>query len=201
MRQWFFGLVGRELSIQFLFIQTMPSGYITIDTGYIRPDFWNVFGFLCLGVLILKGSRSGKLLIEALFAFVAVSFLSFGIGPYYLIGLFPLLALAAGGGIGYLAKVGTYGALGLYAFFYAPLVASVIASTTLPFIGTNYPLFFLKLLLLVLPGAAWLALEGVSHFTTKRHFPMGLVLLVCFFAVLLLATPELYSYYFLGTAP
>jgi hypothetical protein len=89
----------------------------------------------------------------------------------------------------------------MYTFLYAPLVASVIASTSLPFIGINYALFALKLVLFVVPALVWLALEAVSRLTSKRHFPLSLVLLVCFFAVLLVSTPELYSYFFLGTAP
>jgi 4-amino-4-deoxy-L-arabinose transferase-like glycosyltransferase len=201
LRQWDFGLVGRELSLQFLFVQSMPSGYITIDMGYIRPDFWYVFGFLSLGALIVVGSRPGRLLVEAFFAFMAVFFLSFGIGAYYMIMLFPLLALAAGGGIGHLSKAGTSGGLALYAFFYGPLVVSAIGSTTLPFIGTDYSLFIIKDILFALPALAWLILEGTSRFTVRRNFPLALVVLVCFFGLLLLSTPELYSYYFQGRAP
>ncbi|MDG7018511.1 MAG: hypothetical protein JRN16_08150 [Nitrososphaerota archaeon] len=47
---------------------------------------------------------------------------------------------------------------------------------------------------------AWLALERVSKFTLKRNFPLAVVIVVCFLSLLLLATPELYSYYFLGRA-
>jgi 4-amino-4-deoxy-L-arabinose transferase-like glycosyltransferase len=198
LQQWWFGLVGRELSIQFLFIQSMPSGYI--GTGYIRPDFWYVFGFLCLGVLIVIGSQAGKLLVEALFAFVATTFLSFGISSYYVVVLFPLLALAAGRGVWYLSNVGTHGALALYAVFYGPLVVSVIGSTTLS-VGTNYALFALKDILFGFPALAWVVLEGTSRLTVKRHFPLAAVVLTCFFGLLLLGTPDLYSYYFLGRVP
>ena len=196
--QWYFGLVGRELSMQFLFIQSLLSGYVAFDQGYIKPDFWYLFGFLCLGVLIILGSRAGRILMEVVFAFVAVFFLSFGVGTYYPIMLFPVFALAAAGGVGYLSKMGNIGALGMYTFFYAPLVVSFIGSTTLPFSGIDYPLFFLKGVLFVLPGLVWRLLEGVSIFRLKKHFPLSAVVLICFFVLLLAGTPELYSYYFLG---
>ena len=201
LQQWEIGLVGRELSIQYLLVQSMPSGHIVgIDLGYIRPDFWYLFGFLALGLLVLKGSSASKILVEALFAFVIADFVSFGIGAYYLVMLFPFFALAAGGGMAYFSRIGSVGALAFYTIFYAPLVATIIGSITLPFVGTNYGLSLLNDVLLVLPGAVWLALEGVSRFTIKRRFPMAVALLVCFFAVLLIATPEIYSYYFVGAA-
>lgn len=201
LQQWYFGVVGRELSFQFLFLQTMPSGYITVDMGYVKPDFWYVFGFICLAALVVTRSRAGRMFTQALFAFVAVFFLSFGISPYYLIMLFPVFALSVGGGVSYLADMGSSGALGLYALLYGPLVVSYIGTTTLPYIGTNYPLFFLKDLIFFAPALAWLALDGVSKFTVKRHFPLATVIIVCFFALLILGTPEIYSYYFLGRAP
>ena len=191
--QWFFGLAGREQSLQFLFIQSMPSGYI--GTGYIRPDFWYLFGLLSLGVLLVAGARAGSVLTEALFAFVAVSFLSFGIGPYYLIMLFPLFALAAGGAMGHLSKVGTPGALLFYGVFYAPLVGSYIG-TAATYIGTNYTLFALNGLLFVAPAAGWLVLNAASRITMKRNLPLAPVVLACFFGLLVLGATILYSYYF-----
>ena len=201
LQQWYFGVVGRELSFQFLFLQTMPSGYVTLDMGYLKPDFWYVFGFLCLAVLVVTRARAGRLFTEALFAFVAVYFLSFGISPYYLIMLFPIFALSVGGGVGHLAKMGSSGGLGLYALFYGPLVVSYIGTTTLPYIGPNYALFFLKDVLFFAPALAWLVLEGASSLTLKRHFPLALVVLICFFGLLVIGTPEIYSYYFIGRAP
>jgi len=193
LQQWDFGLAGREQSLQFLFIQSMPSGYI--GTGYIRPDFWYLFGLLSLGVLLVVGSRVGKLLTEVLFSFVAVSFLSFGISPYYLIMLFPLLALAAGGGIGYLSKVGTAGALLFYGLFYAPLVG-IYTGVAATYIGTNYTLFALNGLLFVAPAASWLVLNVTSRITIKRNFPLAPLVLAFFFGLLVLGTTILYSYYF-----
>lgn len=201
LQQWYFGVVGRELSYQFLFLQTMPSGYVTLDTGYLKPDFWYVFGFVCLAVLVVNRSKAGKLLAEAVLSFVGVFILSFGISPYYLIMLFPVFALAVGGGVGALSRSGGAAGAGLYALLYGPLVVSYIGSTTLPYIGANYPLFFLKVLLFFAPAAAWLALDGASMLKTKKHFPLAVVVLVFFFALLILGTPEIYSYYFLGRAP
>lgn len=82
---------------------------------------------------------------------MVVYFVSLGISPYYLIMLFPLFALAAGGAMEYLTKMGTSGALATYALLYGPLVMSYIGSTTLPFIRVNYPLFFLKYALFAAP--------------------------------------------------
>lgn len=199
LRRWLIGLVGREISVQYLLIQSMPSGYIVGgDLGYVRPDFWYLFAFIALGLLAVKGASAGKILAEALFCFVVVSFASFGIGSYYLIVLFPLFALAAGGGMGYLSKLGPTGALVLYAVLYAPLVEIIIGSVVLPHFEFNYTLSLLNDLLISLPGVIWLILEGVSWLTAKRRFPLVVVLLTCFFIVLLVGTPEIYSYYFLG---
>ena len=203
LSKWGFAYAGRELAFQFLFLQSMPSGYVAFDTGYIKPEFWYIFAYLCLAALLIAGSRAGKLLAEALFVFMATMVVAYGQGmaSYYVIMLFPVLALAVGGAVPYLKKVGAGGALALYAALFIPLDLSYVASISLPTIAVNFSLYVLKDALLVAPLVSWLVLEGASRALLKRHFPLVVVVLVSFFVLLLVGTPELYSYYFLNRAP
>lgn len=201
LSQWWFANIGRELSIEYLFIQSMPSGYVVFNIAYIKPEFWYIFGFACLAALIVKGVGGSRLLTEVLFVFVVTELAEWGLGSYYLTMVFPVIALAAGGGFLSLARLGNTGALALYTALYVTLVSSYIASSTLGDIAFNYTLFIVKDALFVAPIAIWLALDGVFRVKFKKRFPFAPVVLVSFFTLLLVATPALYSYYFLGSAP
>lgn len=201
LKQWFFGTVGSELSFQYLFVQSMPSGNSIFNQGYIKPEFWYIFAYVCLAALVVARSKAGRLLVEAFFLFVVTTFATFGMGSYYVIMVFPVLALAVGRGVQYLGRVGSVGALALYTVFYAPLVSSYVASVALPFIGINFPLSYEGDALILAPLAAWLVLLGVSHFAFNKRFPLAPIVLISFFVLLLIGTPQLYSYYFLGKAP
>jgi 4-amino-4-deoxy-L-arabinose transferase-like glycosyltransferase len=198
LNQWDFGFVGRELAFNFMVIQTLPSAFDVVAGGYFRPEFWYLFSYLCLALLIMAGSGWGRLFLEVLVVFFVVNISVLGMGSYYLITVFPIMALAVGGGLKSITKLGSTGSIALYGAFYAPLVASFIASIGVPNFVADYPLALLKVTLFVVPLVAWLLLEGTSRFTLKRRFPFAVVVLVCFLTLLLLATPELYSYYFLG---
>lgn len=203
LAQWSFAQVGRELSLQFLFLQSMPSGNVIFNQGYVKPEFWYVFAYLLLAILVAANSRLGRLSVELIAAFTgtAVLFYGQGTGSYYAIMLYPVMALGVGGGLIYLAKGGYSVAIGFYSVLYAPLVQSYIASVALPFIGTNYALYTLQLAVFLAPVGLWLCLDAVSKSTVKLRFPLIVVMVVAFLGLLVLATPQLYSYFFLGKTP
>lgn len=203
LSQWAFASVGRELALQFLFIQSMPSGYIAFDGGYIKPEFWYIFAYLSLAALLVAGARAGKLLTEVLFVFMATMVVAYGQGmaSYYIIMLFPVFALAAGGGISHLTRIGSFGALALFGALYIPLDLSYIASQSLPTIAVNTAVYALKVTLLLGPLAAYVAIEGMSIKFLRRGFPLIVMVLIFFFSLLLVGAPYLYSYYFFGNAP
>ncbi|MDG6973144.1 MAG: hypothetical protein JRN13_07400, partial [Nitrososphaerota archaeon] len=94
------------------------------------------------------------------------------------------------------------GGLAVYGALYAPLVASLVNSIALTYVGgvwVNYPLSLFKYALFVIPIADWLMLSRLSGKNKAKDISLVKVVLVCFMGLLILGTPWLYSYYFLGT--
>ncbi|HEV2226203.1 MAG TPA: hypothetical protein VGR56_05285, partial [Nitrososphaerales archaeon] len=201
LNQWAVGFVGKELSFQYLAIQSMPSGYVATLGAYVKPEFWFLYGYACLAALLALGSRAGRLLMEVLLSFLLVMLSVWGMGSYYLTMIFPIIALAAGGGSRLIVRVGTTRALAFYSVFYVPLVATYIASSSLPTFGFDYPLFFLKDGLFIVPPSIWLISGSISRNVFKRQVPFAPIILASFFVLLVLGTPVLYPQYFLGRAP
>ncbi|MDG6902093.1 MAG: glycosyltransferase family 39 protein [Nitrososphaerota archaeon] len=200
--QWGFGTTGRELSFDFMVIQALPSAYDVVAGGYFKPEFWYIFAYVCLAALVLARSKAGLILSEVMVLYFVLQVAIWGMSPYEVISVFPILAIAVGGGVGYLAKLGTPGGLAVYGALYAPLVASLVNSIALTYVGgvwVNYPLSLFKYALFVIPIADWLMLSRLSGKNKAKDISLVKVVLVCFMGLLILGTPWLYSYYFLGT--
>ncbi|MDA4127514.1 MAG: glycosyltransferase family 39 protein [Thaumarchaeota archaeon] len=201
LSQWNLGFVGRELSFQYLAIQSMPSGNVLVAGGYFKLEFWFLYGYACLAALLVLGSRAGRLLVEVLLSFLIVMLSVWGLGSYYPIMIYPVIALAAGGGSRFIAKLGTPGALAFFTGFYVPLVATYVASSSLPTFAVDYSLFFLKASLFAFPFLAWLVIGTISSGVQRSRVPFAPIILVSFFVLLVLGTTVLYPQYFLGRAP
>ena len=195
--QWGLGVTGRELSIEFMAIQTLPSATFATVGPFFRPEFWYLFSYLCLGVLIVKGSKWGRLFLTVLVSFFILDVSIWGIESYFLIALFPVMALSVGGGIRSLWRVGNTGALALYGVLYAPLVGLFIGSISSRISIVDYPMFFLKEALFAAPfyGLAVALLFARSNHS--KRMPLAASVLACFLGLLVLGSPWLYSYYFL----
>jgi hypothetical protein len=178
----------------------MPYGYVVVAGGYFKPEFWYLYGYASLAALLVLGSRAGRLLIEGLLSFLIVMLSVWGMGPYYITMIFPIIALAAGGGSKLLARLGTPAALALFTGFYIPVVATSVASSSFPTIAVDYSLYILKVGLFAVPLFVWLVTGAISR-TTKWRISLAQIVLASFFVVLLVGTPVLYSQYFLGRAP
>jgi 4-amino-4-deoxy-L-arabinose transferase-like glycosyltransferase len=201
LRSWSLGYVGRELSWQFLFLQALPSGHILFSGGYVKPEFWYLYAYLSMAVLALVKRMEAAILIYPLTAFFTIPLAVWGFSAYYPVLIYPMLALAAGGGTILFLRISNILSLGLFSALYVPLVASVIASLSLPVIDYNYWLFFLKLGILLAPLALWTVVNQTLHLIRamiRLNFPF--VLLISYFALLLSATHYLYPYFFLGRA-
>lgn len=201
LSSWLVGYVGRELSWQFLILQAMPSGHIVFSGGYVKPELWYLYAYLCLAAMTIARRREASILMYPLTAFFTIPLAVWGFGAYYLILIYPMLAIAAGGGTPLLLRTSNTSALGLFSALYVPLVASMTASFTLPVIEFNYSLFALKVGILLAPILLWALANRVLYSLRRmKRLSFATVLLICYFALLLISTPYLYPYYFLGRA-
>ena len=201
--QWGIGTAGRELTFDYMVVQALPSAYDVVAGGYFKPEFWFIFAYVCLAALVVAKSRVGRILAEILTIYLVLQVAVWGMSPYEVVSVFPALALAAGGGIEYLARLGTNGGLAVYGGLYVPLVASLINSVALSYVngvGVNYPLSIFRDVILLVPVLDWLALRKIAKRGGTSAIPLSKVVLVCFLGLLILGTPWLYSYYFLGIA-
>jgi 4-amino-4-deoxy-L-arabinose transferase-like glycosyltransferase len=201
LSSWLLGYVGRELSWQFLLVQALPSGHILFSGGWVKPELWYLYSYLSMAALVLAGRREATPIIYPLTAFFTIPLAVWGFGAYYPALIYPILALAAGGGTPILLRTPNILALGLFSALYVPVVASMTASLTLPVIEFNYSLFALKVGTLFAPLALWaLANQILSSLHMMERLNLAAAILISYFALLLTSTPYLYPYYFLGKA-
>lgn len=210
--RWIFQM-GNALNLpKFFFFDTLPSSGAPLFwgiTGYPIPEFWYLFLYLALVVVVVFDDSSTGYsysnLLLAIVTFAAVfSIFSEPFGSYWMVIIQPLLAIAFGPGIKRILKqMPLGGALAFYAFLFVPLATSLGMTLITPILLgyhniTNNYLFYWNLLVVVPPAALLLFTARMNVKNSAWRTWSNAVLLVAFFTVLIAATffiADLYPYY------
>ena len=198
-RQWLLGLVGRELSSwQYLILASMPSGYLPmLYAGYMRPECWFLFAYFCIAYVAFMDADKAFAVMLALASFVGVLFLIWGISSYYMIIIFPVMALPVGYALPRLLRMPASILLVFLLFVYAPLVALWLG-TLAGEPSFSVTLYALKLILFGIPF--FLALLSYILYDYERvKLVANAFAILAFFGLLLAGSylyPVLYPYYF-----
>ena len=199
--------MGNQLGLfHYYFLVTLPSGATVNWTLYdAAPEFWYIFLYIAIAALMIYSYKQYSNLLLALGVFVAF----FGAFPgafesYWLVLIQPLLAIGFGPGLKRLLSVPNVATLGLYAFPFVPVVASVGEYLITPSQVANPPIVNFHLFLWNLGISIPLAF--LLFFTVRKHAEsprwrmwINAALLFLFFVFLIIASfllPDLYPYYF-----
>jgi len=101
IKNWYLGRTGNEFSIwTYMFLNTMPSGYITEFRGYPQLEYWYVFAYIALAYLTKTERKKAIDIYLVIFTFVGLFYFAGGIGSYFITIIQPFLAIP----MGYLLK-------------------------------------------------------------------------------------------------
>lgn len=196
--------VGSELSIfRFFLLDTLPSGQILYWGAVPIPEFWYLFLYFTLGVLILQEYSRYSDLVLALAVFAAFVGVIEPIGSYFLIIIQPLMAIAIGPGLKRAVQIPLAGSLAFYIFLFAPLATSLGITLIIPAeLGNPYiygaSVLFWKLLVVLPPFVLLLLFSRFHVFGSKWRLLINAELFLVYIAVLIIASflvPDLYRYY------
>jgi len=196
--------VGSELSIfRFFLLDTLPSGAIAYWGGVPVPEFWYLFLYFALGMLILREYATYSDLLLALAVFAAFVGVIEPIGSYFLIMIQPLMAIAVGPGLRRALEIPLAGSLAFYIFLFVPLATSLGISLIIPSqLGNPYiygrATEIWKLLVVVPPLILLLLFTRFHTYNSRWRLVINAELFIVYIAVLIVASflvPDLYRYY------
>ncbi|MFH0748504.1 MAG: glycosyltransferase family 39 protein [Candidatus Bathyarchaeota archaeon] len=125
-KQWKIGTVGYEFSVWvYLLLNSMPSGYVTIFSGYLQLEFWYIFAYIALIYLATKEFEKVADIVLINTTFIALFLIAGGIGSYYLVLLQPFFAIPIGYAVTKLPHMASSLVTFLYLFLYAPVALSI----------------------------------------------------------------------------
>lgn len=196
--------MGNQLGLFHIFLlDTLPTGAtVTWNVYDVVPEYWYLFLYMALGILLIYNYRKYAELALSLGVFVAFfAAFSGAFESYWLIMIQPLLAVAFGPGLKKLLQMPVAFSLGFYALLLVPLYTSIGIYLITPSQVSNPPitnnlLYYWNLGLMI--PLAILILSSTRISNPKWKMAINAAVITTYFVALIIGSfflPDLYPYY------